>query len=113
MLAMSQQQLAEALGITYQQVQKCEKGANRIGASRLQQISHILQVPVAYCEKIKTPPRKVYLGEAQLWRGQAPSEERACPLPQLQAFWICNCRPSNLPRFRLGCCDRCHKLLFE
>ena len=46
-LAMSQEQLAEALGITYQQVQKCEKGANRIGASRLQQISHILQVPVA------------------------------------------------------------------
>src|SRR5262249_51951855 len=43
MLAMSQEQLAEALGITYQQVQKCEKGANRIGASRLQQISHILQ----------------------------------------------------------------------
>src|SRR5262245_6270884 len=48
MLAMSQEQLAEALGITYQQVQKCEKGANRIGASRLQQISHILQVPVAF-----------------------------------------------------------------
>jgi transcriptional regulator with XRE-family HTH domain len=48
MLAMSQKQLAEALGITYQQVQKCEKGANRIGASRLQQISHILQVPVAF-----------------------------------------------------------------
>ena len=48
MLAMSQQQLAEALGITYQQVQKCEKGANRIGASRLQQISHILHVPVAF-----------------------------------------------------------------
>src|SRR5215813_10098877 len=47
MLARSQKQLAEALGITYQQVQKCEKGANRIGASRLQQISHILQVPVA------------------------------------------------------------------
>jgi transcriptional regulator with XRE-family HTH domain len=47
-LAMSQEQLAEALGITYQQVQKCEKGANRIGASRLQQISHILQVPVAF-----------------------------------------------------------------
>jgi transcriptional regulator with XRE-family HTH domain len=47
-LAMSQEQLAEALGITYQQVQKCEKGANRIGASRLQQISHILHVPVAF-----------------------------------------------------------------
>jgi transcriptional regulator with XRE-family HTH domain len=48
MLAMSQEQLADALGITYQQVQKNEKGANRIGASRLQQISHILQVPVAF-----------------------------------------------------------------
>src|SRR5215467_12490257 len=48
MLAMSQEQLAEALGITYQQVQKCEKGANRIGASRLQQISHILQVPLEF-----------------------------------------------------------------
>src|SRR5256884_9346103 len=48
MLAMSQTQLADALGITYQQVQKNERGTNRIGASRLQQISHILQVPVAF-----------------------------------------------------------------
>jgi transcriptional regulator with XRE-family HTH domain len=48
MLAMSQEQLAEALGITYQQVQKNENGTNRIGASRLQQISHILQVPVEF-----------------------------------------------------------------
>jgi transcriptional regulator with XRE-family HTH domain len=48
MLEMSQTQLADALGITYQQVQKNESGTNRIGASRLQQISHILQVPVAF-----------------------------------------------------------------
>ena len=48
MLGMSQTQLADALGITYQQVQKNERGTNRIGASRLQQISHILQVPVAF-----------------------------------------------------------------
>jgi transcriptional regulator with XRE-family HTH domain len=48
MLAMSQTQLAEALGITYQQVQKNESGTNRVAASRLQQISHILQVPVAF-----------------------------------------------------------------
>jgi transcriptional regulator with XRE-family HTH domain len=41
MLAMSQTQLADALGITFQQVQKNESGTNRIGASRLQQISHI------------------------------------------------------------------------
>jgi transcriptional regulator with XRE-family HTH domain len=42
MLAISQEQLGNELGLTFQQVQKYEKGANRIGASRLQQISHIL-----------------------------------------------------------------------
>jgi len=48
MLAMSQEKLGAALGLTFQQVQKYEKGANRIGASRLQQLSYILQVPVAF-----------------------------------------------------------------
>jgi len=48
MLGMSQEKLGDALALTFQQVQKYEKGTNRIGASRLQQISHILQVPVAF-----------------------------------------------------------------
>src|SRR5215813_10601810 len=48
MLAMSQEKLGAALGLTFQQVQKYEKGTNRIGASRLQQISQILQVPVEF-----------------------------------------------------------------
>jgi transcriptional regulator with XRE-family HTH domain len=48
MLAMSQEKLGAALGLTFQQVQKYENGTNRIGASRLQQISHILQVPVEF-----------------------------------------------------------------
>jgi len=48
MLAMSQEKLGDALGLTFQQVQKYEKGTNRIGASRLQQIAHILQVPVEF-----------------------------------------------------------------
>ncbi len=48
MLGMSQEKLGDALELTFQQVQKYEKGTNRIGASRLQQISHILQVPVAF-----------------------------------------------------------------
>ena len=48
MLAMSQSKLADALGLTFQQVQKYEKGTNRIGASRLQHISQILQVPVPF-----------------------------------------------------------------
>jgi transcriptional regulator with XRE-family HTH domain len=48
MLDMSQTDLADGLGLTFQQVQKYEKGANRIGASRLQHISQILQVPVSF-----------------------------------------------------------------
>lgn len=48
MMGKSQSWLSERLGLTFQQVQKYEKGANRIGASRLQQIAHILQVPVAF-----------------------------------------------------------------
>lgn len=48
MLSMSQEKLGDALGLTFQQVQKYEKGTNRIGASRLQQMSHILQVPVSF-----------------------------------------------------------------
>jgi transcriptional regulator with XRE-family HTH domain len=48
MLGMSQEKLGDALNLTFQQVQKYEKGTNRIGASRLQQISNILQVPVSF-----------------------------------------------------------------
>ena len=48
MLGMSQGTLADQLGITFQQVQKYEKGINRITASRLQQMCHILQVPVPF-----------------------------------------------------------------
>lgn len=48
MLNVKQTDLARRLGLSYQQVQKYERGTNRIGASRLQQISRILQVPVAF-----------------------------------------------------------------
>jgi transcriptional regulator with XRE-family HTH domain len=66
MLSMSQEKLGDALGLTFQQVQKYEKGTNRIGASRLQQISLILQVPVAFFfEGAPSPPgRPPGLGEA-------------------------------------------------
>ena len=48
MLGVSQGALADQLGLTFQQVQKYEKGTNRISASRLQEMCHILQVPVAF-----------------------------------------------------------------
>jgi transcriptional regulator with XRE-family HTH domain len=58
MLHMSQEKLGNALGLTFQQVQKYEKGANRIGASRLQQIATILQVPISSLfEEGEQPPR--------------------------------------------------------
>ena len=48
LIGMSQEKLGAALGITFQQVQKYEKGANRIGASRLQDIARVLQVAPAF-----------------------------------------------------------------
>jgi transcriptional regulator with XRE-family HTH domain len=45
---MTQAELGSKLGLTFQQVQKYEKGADRISASRLQSLSHILQAPVQY-----------------------------------------------------------------
>ena len=67
-VGMSQEKLGEALGLTFQQVQKYEKGANRIGSGRLQQIAHTLQVPISYfydgqgedgSSRIPTPPELV------------------------------------------------------
>ncbi len=48
LLGMSQEKLGEGLGVTFQQVQKYEKGANRVSASRLFQLSKILNVPASY-----------------------------------------------------------------
>jgi transcriptional regulator with XRE-family HTH domain len=77
MLGMSQEKLGDALTLTFQQVQKYEKGTNRIGASRLQQISLILQVPVAFffegaphladggimVENLETAPSPTYVSD--------------------------------------------------
>ena len=48
MLNMSQEHLADALGLTFQQVQKYERGANRVSASKLYEIAKTLQVPVSF-----------------------------------------------------------------
>jgi transcriptional regulator with XRE-family HTH domain len=45
---MSQTELGEAIGVTFQQIQKYEKGINRVGAGRLQQIARVLGIPVAW-----------------------------------------------------------------
>lgn len=48
LLGLSQEKLGDALGLTFQQVQKYERGVNRIGASRLYALSHVLDVPVSF-----------------------------------------------------------------
>jgi transcriptional regulator with XRE-family HTH domain len=77
MLSMSQEKLGDALGLTFQQVQKYEKGTNRIGASRLQQISNILQVPVAF----------FFEGAPEITTGRAPGGKDA-PSPTYVADFL-------------------------
>ncbi len=48
LLGMSQEKLGDAIGLTFQQVQKYERGANRIGSSRLFDLSRVLDVPIGY-----------------------------------------------------------------
>jgi transcriptional regulator with XRE-family HTH domain len=56
LVGMSQEKLGESLGITFQQIQKYEKGANRVSASRLQQLGQVLEVPAAFFfEGLGTP----------------------------------------------------------
>lgn len=62
-LKLSQTDLADRIGVTFQQVQKYEKGVNRIGASRLQQIATALEVPVSY-----------FFGDASRRSGKPASE---------------------------------------
>jgi len=64
MIGMSQERLGELLGLTFQQVQKYEKGVNRIGAGRLFEISRILNVPISYFYETVTDPTSAQAGFA-------------------------------------------------
>ena len=64
-IGLTQDKLAKAVGITFQQIQKYEKGANRVGASRLQAIARILEMPVSYFFSDASGPLSAQLLEAQ------------------------------------------------
>ena len=71
-LGISQGKLADKLRLTFQQVQKYEKGTNRISASRLQEMSYILQAPVPFF--LKAPRRaRAASGRTQRLRGPPTS----------------------------------------
>jgi transcriptional regulator with XRE-family HTH domain len=79
LLGMSQEKLGEAIGLTFQQVQKYERGANRVGASRLYDLSKVLDVPVAFFfEEMAAPAeaRPAGAGEAPDRHGSDPMLKR-------------------------------------
>jgi len=70
LLGMSQEKLGDAIGLTFQQIQKYERGANRIGASRLFELSQVLDVPVAFF--FEEMPAEVAKGRGQIKSAAVP-----------------------------------------
>lgn len=77
LLGMSQEKLGEAVALTFQQIQKYERGANRIGASRLYQLGQVLDVSVSYF--FEEMP-----GEVQKTRGDYASKSNSAALESVQ-----------------------------
>jgi transcriptional regulator with XRE-family HTH domain len=79
MVGMSQGKLGEALDVTFQQIQKYEKGANRIGASRLQQLARVLEVPppsVPMTMRHRPPGSLALRAQVKHRHGHAPHDSR-------------------------------------
>ncbi len=75
LLGLSQEKLGDAVGLTFQQIQKYERGANRVGASRLYEFSRILDVPISYFFDELPAELKTYKGRMARGlrdQGQAP-----------------------------------------
>jgi transcriptional regulator with XRE-family HTH domain len=84
LLGMSQEKLGEAIGLTFQQVQKYERGANRVGASRLYDLSRVLDVPVSFFfDDINPETAAAARGEPSEGAGEA-SAQRYEPDPMMR-----------------------------
>src|SRR6516165_3662251 len=90
MLGLTQQQLADLIGVTYQQAHKYERGINRVSAGRLFEVAHVLSVPVSYFfdgleqdnERGISPRERMCLELARNF-GQIPNERHQEALSQL------------------------------
>ena len=80
LLGMSQEKLGAAVGLTFQQIQKYERGANRVGASRLFEFSKVLDVPVSYF--FEEMPANVLVGRVGGGRGRKSLAEPASPFEE-------------------------------
>ena len=74
LLGLSQEKLGDAVGLTFQQIQKYERGANRIGASRLFQLSRILDVPISFF--FEDIPANLRTAEGQVTIGLCEREQK-------------------------------------
>mgnify|MGYP000188596018 FL=1 len=81
LLGLSQEKLGDAVGLTFQQIQKYERGANRIGASRLFQLCHILDVPISFF--FDEMPAGLKTTEGQVARGLSEQEQKTMELDPL------------------------------
>jgi transcriptional regulator with XRE-family HTH domain len=80
LLAMSQTKLGDAVGLTFQQVQKYERGSNRMGSSRLFEFAKVLDVPVSYF--FDEMPSKALSGRLMSGRGRKGFGEAGTPFEQ-------------------------------
>ncbi|MGB4101545.1 MAG: helix-turn-helix transcriptional regulator [Alphaproteobacteria bacterium] len=81
LIGMSQEKLGEAVGLTFQQIQKYERGANRMGASRLYRIAQILNIPVSFFySELSTQNLAGTPGFAET--GQAPLQDEVTAIPE-------------------------------
>ncbi len=94
LMGMSQAQLAGSVGLTFQQIQKYERGTNRIGASRLYQFSQVLDVPVSYFfddMPKEVTGRRPGVSDAQVASGEEDQMSRRETLELVRAY----CRISD------------------
>ncbi len=104
LLGMSQTTLAEALGLTFQQVQKYERGANRMGSSRLFVLSRVLDVPIEFF--FDDMPTAVAATSPVVGGGKAKSRRVTSPIPWPSGRRWSSCariRRSATRRFASGC----------
>jgi transcriptional regulator with XRE-family HTH domain len=80
LLAMSQTKLGDAVGLTFQQIQKYERGSNRIGSSRLFEFAKVLDVPVSYF--FDEMPANALSGRPMSGRGRKGFGEAGTPFEQ-------------------------------
>ena len=84
LLGMSQERLGDALGLTFQQIQKYERGANRVGCSRLYEISRVLDVSVSYFfEGAPEPDQPVDAGASE---ERPETEHRSDPMSKRETL---------------------------